>query len=216
MNFSLQVGQGRSHVNTSSTIYKGIDLLFADIFRCPTSPPMFLIGTSSMILTLSVFLHLQKLTSMIMMSLCLPIMWVQVFLGLFSIGHTYDFYVAEDWFGMTDLDLQSHVIPSGVVNNSSCPSSILFCFSFHLFRVLWNRFDFQTSKFNIKVLVRVNSVLKVWPEANQEYNYHLQRDGWWNVFTDEKSQTMRSDGIPWRGAREKHHAFFYHFCYFHR
>ena len=67
---------------------------------------------------------------------------------------------------------------------------------------------FQTRKFNIKVLVRANSVLKVRPEAAQEYGYYLQRDGWLNAFTDEKSQTMRSDGIPWRGAREKHQVFF--------
>ena len=42
----------------------------------------------------------------------------------------------------------------------------------------------------------------------QEYGYNLQRDGWLNAFTDEKSQAMRSDVIPWRGAREKHHVFF--------
>jgi hypothetical protein len=41
-----------------------------------------------------------------------------------------------------------------------------------------------------------------------EYGYNLQRDGWLNTFTDEKSQAMRSDGVPWRGAREKHHVFF--------
>jgi hypothetical protein len=66
----------------------------------------------------------------------------------------------------------------------------------------------QTRKFSIKALVRVNSVLKVREEAMQEYGYNLQRDGWLNAFTDEKSQAMRSDGIPWRGAREKHHIFF--------
>jgi hypothetical protein len=41
-----------------------------------------------------------------------------------------------------------------------------------------------------------------------EYGYNLQQDGWLNAFTDEKSQAMRSDGIFWRGAREKHHVFF--------
>ena len=35
--------------------------------------------------------------------------------------HTYNFYVTEDWFGMNDLDLQSHVIPFGVVNNYPSP-----------------------------------------------------------------------------------------------
>ena len=42
----------------------------------------------------------------------------------------------------------------------------------------------------------------------QQYGYNLQRDGWLNVFTDEKSQAMRSVGVPWRDAREKHHVFF--------
>ena len=55
---------------------------------------------------------------------------------------------------------------------------------------------FQTRKFNIKVLVRVNSVLRVREEAMQKYGYNLQQNGWLNVFTDEKSQAMRSDGIP--------------------
>ena len=42
----------------------------------------------------------------------------------------------------------------------------------------------------------------------QEYGYNLQRYGWLNAFTDEKSQAMHNDGVPWRGAREKHHVFF--------
>jgi hypothetical protein len=42
----------------------------------------------------------------------------------------------------------------------------------------------------------------------QEYGYNLQRDRWLITFTDEKSQTMCSDGIPWRGACQKHHVFF--------
>ena len=49
--------------------------------------------------------------------------------SIFDWAHTYDFYVAEDWFGMNDLDLQSPVVPSGVVSNSpSFPLS--YCFSF--------------------------------------------------------------------------------------
>jgi hypothetical protein len=42
----------------------------------------------------------------------------------------------------------------------------------------------------------------------QKYGYNLQQDGWLNAFIDEKSQTMSSDGVPWRGARKKHHVFF--------
>jgi hypothetical protein len=66
----------------------------------------------------------------------------------------------------------------------------------------------QTRKFSIKVLVRVNFVLIVQEEAMQEYGYNLERDRWLNTFTDEKSQAMRSDGVPWQGAREKHPVFF--------
>ena len=42
----------------------------------------------------------------------------------------------------------------------------------------------------------------------QEYGYNLQRDGCMNAFTDEKSQAMRNNGKPWRGAREKNHVSF--------
>jgi hypothetical protein len=66
----------------------------------------------------------------------------------------------------------------------------------------------QIWKFNINVFVRVNSVLRVREEAMQEYVYNLQQDGWLNTFTDEKSQAMHSDGVPWQGALEKHHVFF--------
>lgn len=33
-------------------------------------------------------------------------------------AHTMNFYVAEDWFGMNDLDLQSPMVPTGVVSLS--------------------------------------------------------------------------------------------------
>ena len=33
-------------------------------------------------------------------------------------------------------------------------------------------------------------------EAMQKYGYNLQRDGWLNVFTDEKSHAMNNDGVP--------------------
>ena len=59
----------------------------------------------------------------------------------------------------------------------------------------------QTRKFSINVLVSINSILKAREEAMQEYGYNLQQDGWLNAF-NEKSQAMRNDGVPWRGARE--------------
>jgi hypothetical protein len=111
---------------------------FPKICWCPTSPMMFLLGTSSMNHTMSVFLQLQNLTSMIMVSLSLPIVLVPMFLGLFLIGHTYDFYVAEDWFGLNDLDLQFPVVPCRVVSNSPSPTPLFYYFSFHFLQVLWN------------------------------------------------------------------------------
>ena len=38
--------------------------------------------------------------------------------------------------------------------------------------------------------------------------YNLKRDGWLNNFVDAKNQSMREDGVPWRGAREKRPDFF--------
>ena len=38
--------------------------------------------------------------------------------------------------------------------------------------------------------------------------YNLKRDGWLNSFVDAKNQSMREDGVPWRGAREKRPDFF--------
>lgn len=38
--------------------------------------------------------------------------------------------------------------------------------------------------------------------------YNLKRDGWLNSFVDANNQSMREDGVPWRGAREKRADFF--------
>ena len=38
--------------------------------------------------------------------------------------------------------------------------------------------------------------------------HNLKRDGWLNSFTDLKNQSVRDDGVPWRGAREKRPEFF--------
>jgi hypothetical protein len=55
---------------------------------------------------------------------------------VFYWAHTYDLYVAEDWFGMNDLDLQSLVVPSGVVSNSMSLTTLMYCILFHFFQVL--------------------------------------------------------------------------------
>ena len=66
----------------------------------------------------------------------------------------------------------------------------------------------QTRKFFIKVLVRNRSVLNVQTSNFEDMGYNLKRDGWLNNFTDVKNQSVREDGVPWRGARGKHPEFF--------
>jgi hypothetical protein len=66
----------------------------------------------------------------------------------------------------------------------------------------------QTRKFFITVFVRNVSVLNVRTSDFKDMGYNLKRDGWLNNFTDVKNQSVRDDGVPWRGAREKRHEFF--------
>jgi hypothetical protein len=200
MKFHLQVGAGRSRVNTSSSTHNGLDLIFADV---PENLPVPNISTDvpawnklhdSYYECLFAFAKSNLYDhGVLILAHCAS---ASVSRSIFDWAHTYDFYVAEDWFGMTDLDLQSPVVPSGVVSNF--PSLPLpFCFSFQFHFNSYSFSFFQTRKFSIKVLVRVNSVLRVREVAMQEYGYNLQRDGWLNTFTDEKSQALRSDGVPW-------------------
>ena len=66
----------------------------------------------------------------------------------------------------------------------------------------------QTRKLFIKVFVSNVSVLNVRSSELQDWGYNLKRDGWLNNFVDAKNQSMRDDGVPWRGAREKRLDFF--------
>ena len=38
--------------------------------------------------------------------------------------------------------------------------------------------------------------------------YNLKKDGWLNNFAEAKNQSMKEDGMRWRGAREKRPEFF--------
>ena len=51
--------------------------------------------------------------------------------------------------------------------------------------------------------MRNESILNVRTSDFEDMGYNLKRDGWLNNFTDGKNQSMREDGMPWRGAREK-------------
>ena len=58
------------------------------------------------------------------------------------------------------------------------------------------------------MLVRNEYVLNVRTLDFNDMGYNLKRDGWLNNFVDAKNQWMREDGVPCRGAREKHPKFF--------
>jgi hypothetical protein len=66
----------------------------------------------------------------------------------------------------------------------------------------------QTRKFFIKVLVHNESVLSVRTSEFEAMGYSLKRDSWLNSFVDVNNQSMRRDGVPWRGAREKRPEFY--------
>ena len=177
MKFELQVGAGRSRVNISTTTHKGLDLLFADI---PENLPVPNISTDvptwnkvheSYFECLFAFAKSNLYDhDVLVLAHCTR---AYVSRDIFDWAHTYDFYVAEDWFGMNDLDLQSHVDPTGVVNNSLSITTLMYCISFTSSESYKIVLIFQTQKFSIKVFVRVNSVLRVREEAMQEYGYNL-------------------------------------------
>jgi hypothetical protein len=58
------------------------------------------------------------------------------------------------------------------------------------------------------VLIRNEYVLNVRTSEFEDMGYSLKRDGWLNNFVDVKNQSLRGDGVPWRGAREKRSEFF--------
>ena len=129
-------------MNTSSTTHKGLDLIFADV---PENLPVPNISTDvpawnklhdSYYECLFAFAKSNLYDhGILVLAHCSS---ASVSKHIFDWAHTYDFYVAEDWFGMNDMDLQSPVVPSGVVSNF-LSTPLLYSFSFHLFRFLCNR-----------------------------------------------------------------------------
>jgi hypothetical protein len=124
-------------VNTSSTAHKGLDLLFADILK--------ILPVSNISNDVSAWNKLHELyyecifafaktnlydRGVLVLAHCASTTDIKI---VFDWTHTYDFYVAEDWFGMNDLDLLSYVVSFGVVSNSPSPTPLLYYFSFHFF-----------------------------------------------------------------------------------
>ena len=111
-------------------------------------------------------------------------------------AHTEEFYVAEDWFGMNDLDLQSSTNLFELVILFRIHPFIFLSYFFHLcFPNSSVHFFFQTRKFFIKVLVHNEYFLNVRTLDFEDMGYNLKRDGWLNNFTDLKNQFMRDDGM---------------------
>ena len=134
---------------------------------------------------------------------------LEVFRLIHNWAHTEEFYVAEDWFGMNDLDLQSPTNPSElIILFRFLPSSISPYFFDFCIPNSTLYFNFQTRKFFIKVLVRNQSILNVRTSTSEDKGYNLKRDGWITSFTDVKNQSMRDDGVPWRSTRENRPDFF--------
>ena len=127
-------------MNTSTTIHNGLDLLFADI---PENLPVPNISTDvpawnklheSYYECLFAFAKSNLYDhGVLVLAHCAS---ASVSMTVFYWAHIDDFYVAEDWFDMNDLDLQLLVVPSGVVSISMSITMLIHCFSFHFFRVL--------------------------------------------------------------------------------
>ena len=126
-------------MNTSSTTHKGLNLLFADIPENLPVPNIFNDVRAWNKLHESYYECLFAFAKtnlydhgVLVLAHCTNATVSRI---IFDWAYTYNFYIAKDWFGMNDMDLQSHVVPSGVVSNSPSPTPLLYYFSFHYFQV---------------------------------------------------------------------------------
>ena len=110
-------------MNTSSTTHKGLDLIFADV---PENLPVPNISTDvpawnklhdSYYECFFAFAKSNLYDHGVLVLVLAHCSSASVSKHNFDWAHTYDFYIAKDWFGMNDLDFQSPVVPSGQVNS---------------------------------------------------------------------------------------------------
>ena len=95
---------------------------------------------------------------------------------IYNWAHTEEFYVAKDWFGMNDLDLQSPTNPSELLIFFSFIHCHSYLISFiYVFLILLFIFV-EIRKFCIKVLVHNEFVLNVCTSKFQDMGYDLKRD----------------------------------------
>jgi hypothetical protein len=120
--FAYQIGRGRTRPNTKTKVHTWIDLLFADMpenLRVPdisaslSDVPQWNMRFSSYFEVLFAFAkaNLHDDGVLVFSHVVDP----DVSREIYNWAHTEKFYVAEDWFGMNDLDLQSPTTPSELV-----------------------------------------------------------------------------------------------------
>ena len=124
-------------MNTSTTTHKGLGLLFADILE---NFPVPKISTDVHAWSklhesyYECFFAFAKSNlydhGVLVLAHCASTF---VSKTVFEWAHFYDFYVVEDWFGMNDLDLQSPIVPFGMVINSMSLTTLMYCVLFHFF-----------------------------------------------------------------------------------
>jgi hypothetical protein len=152
----LQVGGCRIRPNTKPKVHTGIDLLFADILenlRVPSisaslsDVPPWNKRSSTYFEVLFTFAtaNLHDDGVLVFAHVVDP----EVSREIHNWAHTEDFYVAEDWFGMNDLDLQSPTSSTELVIEFY-PHLACFCFfpfvsDFFILRLVFK----QTRKFFI-------------------------------------------------------------------
>ena len=120
--FFIQVGAGRTWPNTKPKIHTGIDLLFVDVPENLRVPTIFASSSdvhhwnkrsSNYFKVLFAFAsaNLHDDGVFVFAHAIVP----QVSRSVHNWAHTEEFYVAEDWFGMNDLDLHLPTNPSELV-----------------------------------------------------------------------------------------------------
>ena len=142
MLFASQVGARRSRPNTKPKVHSGIDLLFADVpenLRVPTicasTSDVSQWNKRSEIYFEVLFAFASANLHDNGVLVLAHVVDTEVSRSIHNWTHTEDFYVAEDWFGMNDLDLQlptnqsELVIPFWLYPFSFLPYFLSFMFS---------------------------------------------------------------------------------------
>ena len=157
---AFQIGGGRSRPNTKPKVHTGIDLLFADvpenlrvpgISASPSDVPLWNKRSSSYFEVLFAFADANLHDDGVLV-LVHPADY-EVNSEIHNWAHTEKFYVAEEWFGMNDLDLQSPTTPSDLVipfyPHLSCSCFFFVYFSNHNSKVwIFDRLASSSSRFS--------------------------------------------------------------------